>query len=423
MSIAGNTPEGTGHVGTLTPEQTQTLKNLWKAIYEIQEKGTVTITPDPVKAPVAAPVAASTGWGGGWFSSAPAVPAEPVVEPPMTITLEEIGLTSAQLRQTIWDNALGDNPDSLVLRFLRARKWHVGNGLTMLLKAFKWRVEQNVEDVKVFGEEELDQRYPKFMHQLRIGKFWIHGTDKKNSPVVYLNVHLHRAGDQDYKTLERLTIYLMETGRLLIQAPVETVTLVFDLSQFGLANMDYNVVKLLISLFEQMYPEVLSALILHNAPLVFWGAWKIIEGWLDPVVATKIKFTYTAQDLLDLIPAEHLPDTFQGAGLDKFQYKYLEPVPGENDLMKDEATKAQLIKEWNALCVQYDAKTHEWMSKNAGEGDAQATEEREAIAKALHTQYYKMEPYIRARNQFHRKDAQGHSVLQPDGSVVWSYNN
>lgn len=187
MTLTGKSSDGTGHVGTLTAKQSATLKNLWSAIYEIQEKGTVTIVPEvaPILETPVAPAPVASGWGGGWFAAAaPAVPAEPVVEPPMTITLEEIGLTSEQLRTSLWNNVLSDNPDALVLRFLRARKWHVGNGLTMLLKAFKWRLDENVEDVKVLGDNELDEKYPKFKNQLEMGKFYVHGTDKAGQPVV-----------------------------------------------------------------------------------------------------------------------------------------------------------------------------------------------------------------------------------------------
>ncbi|KAF9358254.1 hypothetical protein BGX34_008997 [Mortierella sp. NVP85] len=414
MALNDNTPAGTGHVGTLTPDQTKTLQKLWAALYEIQEKGTVTVVPEVKATPEPAPVA--SGWGSGWFTAAPAAP---VVEEPVTITLSELGLTAADVRTGVWSNVLGDHPDSLVLRFLRARKWHVGNGLLMLLNAIKWRLEQDVENVKVLGDEELEAKYPKFQQQLQVGKFYIHGTDKSGQPVVYLNVHLHYSSDQDPKTLERLTIYLMETGRLLIQSPVETVALVFDLTQFGLSNMDYSLVQFLVKCFEAYYPESLGTILIHNAPLVFWGAWKIIEPWLDPVVASKIKFTYKDQELLDLIPAEHLPDSFQGVGKDKYKYQYLPPVAGENDLMKDEATKGTLLAERNALTEKFDAKTKEWIAS----GSETASPDREALAKELHTQYYRLEPYIRARSQYHRKNSSGKSIVQPDGTVVWTYNN
>ncbi|KAF9206982.1 hypothetical protein BGZ49_001463 [Haplosporangium sp. Z 27] len=421
--MSGNAPEGTGYVGILTPDQTKALKKFWAALEEIQENGTVTVVPEPA-APVEtpAPAPAASGWGGGWFS-APAAPAAPVVEPPVTVTLSEIGITAPQLKEMLWKSVLGDNPDSLVLRFLRARKWNVGNGLLMMLNAFKWRLDEDVENVKVLGDDGLDAKYPKFKEQLEMGKFYIHGTDKKGQPVVYLNVHLHRSSDQDPKTLERLTIYLMETGRLLIQPPVETVTLVFDLSQFGLANMDYGLVQFLVKCFEAYYPESLGTILVHNAPLVFWGVWKVIEGWLDPVVASKIKFTYKNNELTELISAEHLPDSFQGAGLDKYKYEYLAPVPGENDLMQDEEGKAAHLEEWNALAAKHEANTKVWIKTEDNSLDNPVQLERDAIAKELHTCYFKLEPYIRAKSQFHRKNSAGVSVIQPDGSVKWTYNN
>lgn len=210
----------------------------------------------------------------------------------------------------------------------------------------------------------------------------------------------------------------METGRLLIQPPVETVALVFDLSGFGLGNMDYNLVKFLVQCFEAYYPESLGSITIHKSPLVFWGVWKIIEPWLDPVVASKVRFTSTDQELLEFIPAEHLPTTFQGVGLDQYKYEYIPPVEGENDKMQDKATLEILNEKWKLLTEQYDVQTKVWI-----QGDEIESSKREEVAKTLHTQYYKMQPYIRARNQFQRKDATGRSVLQADGTAVWTYKN
>ncbi|KAF9435106.1 hypothetical protein BGZ76_006880 [Entomortierella beljakovae] len=416
--MSGNAPEGTGYVGTLTPDQTKSLKKLWVALDELIVKGTVTVVPEPVAAPEPEQPAAAAGWG-GWFSAAPAAP---VVEPPVTVTLSEHNLGSEELDSYIKSLSLGDNPDSLVLRFLRARKWHVGNGLLMMVKAIKWRKDEDVENVKL-GEDALDVKYPKFKDQLHQGKFYIHGTDKKGQPVVYLNVHLHRAADQDAKTLERLTIYLMETGRLLLEPPVETVILVFDLTLFGLANMDYTMVQFLVTCFEAYYPESLGAIVIHNAPYVFWGAWTIIKAWLDPVVSSKIKFTYTNLELTELIAPEHLPDSFKDAGKDKYQYEYLPPVAGENDGMNDEATKATLQAESNALHAKFKANTKAWMQSQDDSNTNPLQVERDGIAKELRTYYFKSAPYFRAKSQFHRKDSNGVSVIQPDGSVKWTYNN
>lgn len=62
----------------------------------------------------------------------------------------------------------------------------------------------------------------------------------------YINVRMHKPADQDPKALEKFTIYVMETGRLMIQPPVETACLIFDMTGFSLANMDYKYVTLLL---------------------------------------------------------------------------------------------------------------------------------------------------------------------------------
>lgn len=71
-------------------------------------------------------------------------------------------------------------------------------------------------------------------------------------------------------------------------------------------------VKFLVQCFEAYYPESLGILIIHKAPLVFWGVWKIIEPWLDPVVASKIRFTRGDKELTDVIEAERLPNKYEG---------------------------------------------------------------------------------------------------------------
>ncbi|KAF9158543.1 hypothetical protein DFQ26_007511 [Actinomortierella ambigua] len=450
MSISGNAPAGTGYVGSLTKEQAILLRRLWAALEEVLAKGTVTIQHDPVTiaaasgipavvAPAAQPVAASTGWGGGWFSTAattsttPEEAPKPLIEPAMTITLEELKIDGPVVRQAIRENMMGDHPDALVLRFLRARKWHVANGLMMMLKAFQWRLEMNVDDVKTLGELELEEKYPKFQEQLAMGKFYVHGTDKQGQPVVYLNVGLHRPADQDYRTLERLTIYLMEQGRLLISPPVECVSLVFDLSQFGLANMDYSLVKFLVQCFEAYYPESLGGIIVHKSPFVFWGVWKVIEPWLDRVVASKVKFTSTDAELLDFIPAEHLPSTYEG-GLDQYRYAYVAPVPGENERMKDGETKKLLYAAWEKLADEFDAQTRAWIAEDEDEEPEGSNKdsfeiatkyfkERDAIARDLRKAHFALDPYVRARSQFHRGSETVPAVLRSDGSVKWTYTN
>lgn len=139
------------------------------------------------------------------------------------------------LRATFWSMVKADHPDALMLRFLRARKWDVDKALVMLISTMRWRSqEQHVDDdVVLRGEggalEDSKSSDPSvkregddFLAQLRLGKSFLHGTDKEGRPLCFVRVRLHRGGEQSERALERYTVYVIETARLALRPPVET---------------------------------------------------------------------------------------------------------------------------------------------------------------------------------------------------------
>ncbi|KAF9272504.1 hypothetical protein BGZ68_002353, partial [Mortierella alpina] len=410
------TPPGTGHIYTLTTDQKNTLKEVWSIIFSIADSGEAVLPADMMRELEQEAIAGSgsqsatvqAAMKAGWFSSSRAAKAEADAQAAghgsgmAKVSLKDIGLSVDQLRPLLWDNAMGDHPDALVLRFVRARKWNIVNAFNMMVKAFKWRLDEDIAAVKYSTDEQLNELYPKFFEQLDSGKFYIHGTDLENRVVAYLNVRLHKPNDQPGKTLEKLTVYVMECARVLLVHPVETVCLVFDLTGFSLSNVDFAMLRYLISAFEAYYPESLGRVIIHGAPFVFWGVWKVIEPWMDPVVAAKVRFTRSDKDLLEHIPAKHLPHQYK-CGLDKYTYSYPRAQPGENSCMEDTETKEKLTAEWKATFWRFEELTREWIKAGTPEATSARSEEevekeREEVVKELRKAFFKMDPYIRARN-------------------------
>ena len=140
------------------------------------------------------------------------------------------------IRDTIWSMIKHDHPDALVLRFLRARKWDVERALIMLVSTMNWRAtEMKVdEDImrngeaaalaaeKSSGDATAQKLGHDFMTQIRKGISYVHGVDKQGRPLCFVNVRLHRQGEQAEEALERYTVYLIETCRMLLQPPVDT---------------------------------------------------------------------------------------------------------------------------------------------------------------------------------------------------------
>ncbi|KAF3906563.1 Patellin-4 [Dactylellina cionopaga] len=317
--------------------------------------------------------------------------------------------TPEQLRTTFWGFVKYDNPDSLLLRFLRARKWDVEKALVMMVSTMHWRGQEvHVEEIVRHGELGASKDDdPGFIHQLRIGKSYIHGVDKDNRPVCIVSVKLHKSGDQSQESLEKYTIYLIETTRLLLKHPVDTAAILFDMTGFGMANMDYAPVKFMIKCFEAHYPECLGICLVHNAPWIFQGIWKIIRGWLDPVVASKVHFTSKVSDLTEFIPASQLPK-FLG-GEEDWTYEYAEPVPGENPGIdsptpQDIAAKEKLEAERIAIIQEYEKNTREWIKEeNKGATEhTDAKDERSGLRERLKGNYWELDGFYRAKTWYDR---------------------
>ncbi|KAL8376706.1 hypothetical protein RB595_007701 [Gaeumannomyces hyphopodioides] len=337
------------------------------------------------------------------------------------IFLETLATQSPEsLRATIWSMVKHDNPDALMLRFLRARKWDVERALVMFISSISWRATDAHIDDEIMrwgeggaaedadkGEGDAQKLGQDFMKQMELGKSLIHGVDKAGRPICLVRVRIHKAGEQCEESVERYTIFLIETTRLLIKPPVDTATIIFDMTGFSMANMDYAPVKFMIKCFEANFPECLGAVIVHKAPWIFQGIWRIIKGWLDPVVASKVHFTNDAKAMDEFVALDKLPKELDGE--EDWQYQYIAPVPGENDKMKDTATRDKLLAERGLIYRQYEDATLR-MIRNPT--DQAARKERNEIAGRMRAQYWQLDPYIRARSWYDRT-----GMLKSDGSI------
>ncbi|KAI0895071.1 phosphatidylinositol transfer protein CSR1 [Annulohypoxylon nitens] len=328
-----------------------------------------------------------------------------------------------QIRATIWSMVKHDHPDALLLRFLRARKWDLQRALVMLMSTMNWRCsDAHVDDIIMAKGEEFaavneksgDAKSKKlaedFLAQLRMGKSYCYGADKAGRPICIVRARLHKAGEQSEEGLELFTVYLIETTRFMLSHPVDTACVLFDLTGFSYANMDYTPVKFMIKCFEANYPESLGVVLVHKAPWVFQGIWKIIKGWLDPVVASKVHFTNNLSDLEEFIDSKRIPTDLEGTS--GYSYKYKEPVPGENAKMQDTETKEKLLQERELLYEEYESKTLEWINEPDAGKRAVLHAERDAVAKNLREQYWRLDPYLRSRSYYDRV-----GVIKPDGGV------
>ncbi|KAL2831358.1 CRAL-TRIO domain-containing protein [Aspergillus pseudoustus] len=313
-----------------------------------------------------------------------------------------------------------EHPDTLLLRFLRARKWDVNKAFGMMANAIYWRQSFQVDDdVVPKGElhawdqahdaklSKAEQKEGKdFIAQLEMGKSYLHGLDRQGRPVNIVRVKLHKPGAQTAAALERYIVHVIESTRILVAPPVETGTILFDMTGFTLGNMEYHPVKFIIQCFEANYPESLGLLLIHNAPWIFSGIWKIIHGWMDPVVASKVQFTKNINDLDKFIPREKIPKELGGD--QEFTYKYIEPESDENAAMADKAAGDAAMVERMMTGLSFVAATAAWISASKTSEEEQRkhlAERRDEVIERFRDSYWKLDPYVRARALIDRRGA------------------
>jgi hypothetical protein len=267
-----------------------------------------------------------------------------------------LSVTIQHIREELWLANQDVQPDTFILRFLRARKFNVPKAFAMLISALKWRIMSQVQHLIQYGESIVDQS------QLECGKAFLYKFDRQNRPVMYINVEKHERGNLPLDHLQRHTVYLMETVRLALPKSVENVAIVFNMTGFGLKNMDNEMVKFLISCLENYYPESLGVCLILNAPWIFQGVWKIISPWLDPVVQAKIHFVKPSE-LKKWIDPSCIP-TFIDGGNDPYSWVYVPPTSDQIELhrkkLQDNDQRSALMQARLLAGEKYERATTLW---------------------------------------------------------------
>uniref|UniRef100_A0A8C1YF78 Motile sperm domain containing 2 n=1 Tax=Cyprinus carpio TaxID=7962 RepID=A0A8C1YF78_CYPCA len=141
---------------------------------------------------------------------------------------------------------------------------------------------------------------------------------------IWFRVKLHIKDAKTILDKKRYVAFWLE--RYAKREPGMPLTVVFDMSESGLSNIDMDFVKYIINCFKVYYPKFLSKMIMYEMPWIMNAAWKIVKTWLGPEAISKLKFV-TKSDIQTYVGPEHLPPHM--GGTDQFKYSY-PPLPDDD---------------------------------------------------------------------------------------------
>lgn len=121
------------------------------------------------------------------------------------------------------------------------------------------------------------------------------------------------------------------------------------------------------------------------------------------MVANKVHFTNSTADLEKFIePSQILTEL---GGPNGWTYDYVEPDPRENKMMEDTETRDELVAQRHGLRDRYeDVVREEWMRLKEEETAQweEVRKRRNGLAAELSRNYWKLDPYVRARSVYDR---------------------
>ncbi|XP_055734168.1 motile sperm domain-containing protein 2-like [Salvelinus fontinalis] len=205
--------------------------------------------------------------------------------------------------------------DALVEAYLTWRLYSVDDALKMIDDSFLWRKEFGLNDL-------TESSIPKWMFET--GAVFLHGYDKEGNKLFWFKAKLHTKDAKTSMDKKKYVAFWLE--RYAKREPGMPLTVVFDMADSGISNIDMDFVKYVINCFKVYYPKFLSKMIIVDMPWILNAAWKIVRTWLGPEAISKLKFA-SKNEIQTFIGHEYLPPHM--GGTDPFRYSY-PPLPDDD---------------------------------------------------------------------------------------------
>ena len=218
-------------------------------------------------------------------------------------------------------------------RFLIAREWDYEKGRDLLFEDLEWREDHpeyiHIDDAEIATELESNKAY-------------LHGFDRAGRPIMVFLLRLHNKHERD---LEESTKYLMRQilrGIKMAEANGQLqFSILLDRYDTGRANSDTTIVKSLMGMISDHYPERLGSAYVLYPNWLFWIVHKIAKAFLPKRTMDKV-FLFSGATMFDDLHQHIAPDQLQPDynGTSDYIYDYRNEV--EEDAARSLANNADL---------------------------------------------------------------------------------
>jgi len=195
----------------------------------------------------------------------------------------------------------------IYLKFLRARQFDLDQAFKLYSNFLTWK-----HDFQGIGVNNI--KVNSVMNEIKTGKCFSYGYCRGGRPIIWIKFHLHKKSQSDPQEAERFIAWFFESAKYLPrEEPIETTTVVIDLSNIGRENMDMTVARHWMDMLGSRYPECLGKGLLLNAPWIFSAFWNVLKPFIDPRTFKKLQWV-NSSDLSKHIDEDNILKEYGGKG-------------------------------------------------------------------------------------------------------------
>jgi len=198
--------------------------------------------------------------------------------------------------------------DQYVLLFLQHKNKDMEKALEMMVDCFKWRKKFGINDIT---ERNIDRRL------FEIGFLYPHNVDKNDNTLLLFHTKKYKKDLWDPDEVKKLFAFALE--KMSISNPGKKLSMVFDMQDSTLVNMDLELIKFIITCFQSYFPSMLEYMIIFETPWILTAPWKYMKTLLSSDALFKIKFVNKVE-IFNYVNQDQLLQTM--GGTDAYIYKY-----------------------------------------------------------------------------------------------------
>lgn len=193
-----------------------------------------------------------------------------------------------------------EKDDKWVEKFLHHHDMNVEQASKMAAEAMQWRKEFQINSL-------TPNIIPKYLMQLC--GVYIATQDKEGHRILVMQGKDHDKNSKKLPHQKNFVAYWVE--KIEKESNGGKITLLLDMREAGLKNLDWDFLKFFFNLFILYYPDLVEHILVFESAWILSAAWKLIKSWFNPKLANSMKFVSKAT-IKEYIDDEELPERLGG---------------------------------------------------------------------------------------------------------------